>query len=65
MMYLFGHLKIAYIRAVGLVRLATFSSCFGAAITYIATGKVIWPVTLALLLGSLTGAQAGVRIAEK
>ncbi|MEH7345763.1 sulfite exporter TauE/SafE family protein [Bacillus sp. JJ1532] len=65
MLYLFGYLNIAYIRAVGLVRLATFSSCFGAAITYIATGKVIWPVTLALLLGSLSGAQIGVRIAEK
>jgi uncharacterized protein len=65
MFYLFGYLNIAYIRAVGLVRLATFSSCFGAAITYIATGKIIWPFTIALLLGSLTGAQIGVRIAEK
>ncbi|MFD2446931.1 sulfite exporter TauE/SafE family protein [Bacillus sp. CGMCC 1.16607] len=65
MLYLFGYLNIAYIRAVGFVRLATFSSCFGAAITYIATGKIIWPMTLALLLGSLTGAQIGVRIAEK
>jgi uncharacterized protein len=65
MLYLFGYLNIAYIRAVGLVRLATFSSCFGAAITYIVTGKIIWPLTLALLLGSLTGAQIGVRIAEK
>ncbi|MFK9093899.1 sulfite exporter TauE/SafE family protein [Bacillus salipaludis] len=65
MLYLFGYLNIAYIRAVGLVRLATFSSCFGAAITYVATGKIIWPVTLALLLGSLTGAQIGVRIAQK
>lgn len=65
MLYLFGYLNIAYIRAVGLVRLATFSSCFGAAITYIATGKIIWSVTFALLLGSVTGAQIGVRIAKK
>jgi uncharacterized protein len=65
MFYLFGYLNIAYIRAVGLVRLATFSSCFGAAITYIATGKIIWPLTIALLLGSVTGAQIGVRIAQK
>jgi uncharacterized protein len=65
MLYLFGYLNISYIRAVGLVRLATFSSCFGAAITYIATGKIIWPLTFALLLGSLTGAQIGVRIARK
>jgi uncharacterized protein len=65
MFYLFGYLNISYIRAVGFVRLATFSSCFGAAITYISTGKIIWPLTLALLLGSFTGAQIGVRIAEK
>lgn len=65
MLYLFGHLNIAYIRSVGYVRLATFSSCLGAAITYISTGAVIWPVTVALMLGSLTGAQIGVRIADK
>ncbi|MCG7344594.1 TSUP family transporter [Sporosarcina sp. ACRSL] len=65
MLYLFGHLKVAYIRAVGYVRLATFSSCFGAAVTYIAAGKIIWPLTLMLMLGSITGAQTGVRIAEK
>jgi uncharacterized membrane protein YfcA len=65
MLYLFGHLQVAYIRAVGYVRLATFSSCFGASISYIATGKIIWPMTIALLLGSVTGAQLGVRIAQK
>ncbi|MBS4201041.1 sulfite exporter TauE/SafE family protein [Bacillus sp. FJAT-49732] len=65
MFYLFCYLKISYIQAVGLVRLATFSSCFGAAISYIATGKIMWPLTVCLLLGSLTGAQIGVRIAEK
>lgn len=65
MLFLFGHLNIAYIRAVGFVRLATFSSCFGAAATYIAAGEIIWPLTLALLFGSVTGAQLGVRLAEK
>ncbi|WP_043930202.1 sulfite exporter TauE/SafE family protein [Bacillus sp. EB01] len=65
MFYLFSHLNIAYIKAVGLVRLATFSSCIGAAATYIATDKIIWPMTLALMIGSVTGAQMGVRIAEK
>lgn len=64
MLYLFGHLNVSYIRAVGYVRLATFSSCFGAAISYISTGKIIWPITIALLLGSVTGAQIGVRIAK-
>lgn len=65
MLYLFGHLKVAYIRAVAYVRLATFSSCLGAAITYILAGKIIWPLTIMLMLGSITGAQTGVRIAEK
>ncbi|WKA56536.1 sulfite exporter TauE/SafE family protein [Planococcus shixiaomingii] len=65
MLYLFSYLNIAYVRSVGLVRLATFSSCFGAAISYILSGAVIWPLTLALMAGSVTGAQLGVRIAEK
>jgi uncharacterized membrane protein YfcA len=65
LLYLFGHLRIAYIRAIGFVRLATFSSGFGAAISYIAMGKIIWPVAFALMAGSLSGAQIGVRLAEK
>jgi len=65
MLYLFSYLDIAYIRAVGFVRLATFSSCLGAAVTYTLAGHIIWPLTIALMLGSVTGAQTGVRIAEK
>lgn len=65
MLYLFSYLNISYIRAIGFVRLATFASCFGAAATYIVSGDIIWPLTIALLLGSVTGAQTGVRIAEK
>lgn len=65
MLYLFSYLNIAYVKSVGLVRLATFSSCFGAAISYISSGVIIWPLTLALMAGSITGAQVGVRIAEK
>jgi uncharacterized membrane protein YfcA len=65
MLYLFSYLNVAYIKSVGLVRLATLSSCFGAAISYISSGVIIWPLTLALMAGSITGAQLGVRIAEK
>lgn len=65
MLFLFSSLDIAYIRAVGFVRLATFSSCLGAAVTYTLAGHIIWSMTIALMLGSVTGAQAGVRIAEK
>ncbi|MEN2768177.1 sulfite exporter TauE/SafE family protein [Ornithinibacillus xuwenensis] len=65
MFYLFAYLKIDYIRAVAYVRLATFSSCVGAAMMYIVSGKVIWGLTIALLCGSVIGAQIGVRIAAK
>ncbi|RHW40318.1 sulfite exporter TauE/SafE family protein [Neobacillus notoginsengisoli] len=65
MFYLLGYLNISYVKAVGLVRFATFSSCIGAAAMYISTGKIIWPMTFALMAGSVTGAQLGVRIAEK
>ena len=65
MMYLFGFLKVSYIKAIGYVRLASFSSSFGAAITYIFNGHIIWLTTLSLVLGSVTGAQIGVRIAER
>lgn len=65
LLYLFDHMRISYIRAIGFVRLATFSSGFGAAISYIAMGKIIWPIAFALMAGSLSGAQIGVRLAEK
>ncbi len=64
-LYLFGYLKTSYLRAIAYSRLATLSSCFGAAVTYITTGHIIWSYTICLLLGSLSGAQVGVRIAEK
>ena len=65
MMYVLSHIGVSYIRAVGLARIAIFSSCFGASITYIATGKIMWAVTIALLLGSVSGAQIGVHLARK
>ena len=64
-MYLYASQKIAYLRAVGLARIGVFASCFGSAITYISTGKIIWPLTLALMLGAIVGAQLGVRLARK
>lgn len=64
-MYLYASQKISYIRAVGLARVGVFASCFGSAITYIATGKILWPLTIALMLGSIVGAQFGVRLARK
>lgn len=65
LLYLFSHLRVTYIRAIGFVRLANVSSGFGAAISYIAMGKIIWPIVFALMAGSLTGAQIGIRLAQK
>jgi len=64
-MYVYASQKIAYIRAIGLARVGVFASCFGSAITYIATGKIHWPLTIALMTGAIIGAQIGVRIARK
>ncbi|GGA41884.1 sulfite exporter TauE/SafE family protein [Psychrobacillus lasiicapitis] len=64
-MYMYASQKIAYIRAVGLSRIGVFASCFGASITYISTGKIIWPLTIALMIGAIVGAQLGVRLARK
>ncbi|WP_010097303.1 sulfite exporter TauE/SafE family protein [Ornithinibacillus scapharcae] len=65
MFYLFAFLKVDYLKAVGYVRLATFSSCIGAAAMYISSGKILWGLTLTLLCGSVIGAQIGIRLAEK
>lgn len=65
LLYLFNQLRISYMRSIGFMRLATFSSGLGAAISFIVMGKIIWPIALVLVLGSLSGAQIGVRIAEK
>lgn len=64
-LYLYARLKVSYLRAVGLSRIMIFSSCFGASISYISTGKIIWPLTIVLMLGSISGAQLGVRLARK
>lgn len=64
-MYLYASQKIAYIRAVGLARIGVFASCFGASITYISTGKIIWPLTIALMIGAIVGAHLGLHLARK
>lgn len=39
--------------------------CSGAAVTYIATGKIEWSMTLALMVGSIFGAQIGILLSRK
>nr|WP_027964461.1 sulfite exporter TauE/SafE family protein [Halalkalibacillus halophilus] len=65
MMHYFSFIKISYMKSIGLARAATFSSCFGAALSYIAAGDILWGLTICLLFGSLTGAQVGVRLASR
>lgn len=64
-LYTYAHEKIAYIKAVGLSRIGVFAMCSGAAIIYIATGKIEWSLTLILMLGSVIGAQIGIVLARK
>lgn len=64
-LYTYAHEKISYIKAVGLSRVGVFAMCSGAAITYIATGKIDWPLTLILMVGSTIGAQIGIVLARK
>lgn len=64
-LYTYAHEKISYIKAVGLSRVGVFAMCSGAAITYIATGKIEWPLTLILMIGSTIGAQIGLVLARK
>jgi len=64
-LYTYAHEKISYLKAVGLSRVGVFAMCSGAAITYIATGKIEWPLTLVLMIGSVVGAQIGIILARK
>ncbi len=64
-LYTYAHEKLSYIKAVGLSRVGVFAMCSGAAITYIATGKIEWPLTIVLMLGSIIGAQIGIVLARK
>lgn len=64
-LYTYAYEKIAYLKAVALTRVGVFAMCSGAAVTYIATGKIAWPMTLALMAGSIIGAQIGIRLARK
>lgn len=64
-LYTYAHEKLSYIKAVGLSRVGVFAMCSGAAITYIATGKIEWPLTMVLMVGSIIGAQIGIILARK
>lgn len=62
--YTFANEKLTYMKSVLLGRVGVFSTCAGAAIVYISSGYIIWHETLFLTLGSIIGAQIGLRLAR-
>lgn len=64
LLYLFGSEKLTYMKAVLLGRVGIFSSCTGAAIMYIFTGHIMWYETVFLMIGSIIGAQIGMKLAR-
>lgn len=65
LMFLFLNQGMAHLRAIAFSRFNTFLSCFGAFISYAYMGHMLWDAAILLALGSITGAQLGVRVAEK
>ena len=63
--YAFANEKLTYMKSVLLGRVGVFSTCAGAAIVYISSGYIIWHETLFLTLGSIIGAQIGLRLARR
>ncbi|TLS37976.1 sulfite exporter TauE/SafE family protein [Pseudalkalibacillus caeni] len=64
-LHLFRHYNMDYLCSIALTRFNTFLSCIGAMVTYILSGHMVWSVAIPLALGSITGAQIGVRLAAK
>lgn len=65
LMHVFHHEGIPYISSVGLTRINTFVSSVGATVIFLTQGFLIWSVVLPLMIGSVIGAQAAIRIADK
>ena len=62
--YLFANEKLTYMKCVLLGRVGVFSTCLGAAIIYISSGYILWYETIFLTVGSILGAQIGMRLAR-
>ncbi len=64
-MNLFRHVGISYLASIGLTRFNTFLSCTGAVVVYFFSGHLNMMIAIPLAIGSITGAQISVRIADK
>lgn len=62
--YVFASEKLTYMKCVLLGRVGVFSTCLGAAIVYISSGYILWYETLFLTVGSILGAQIGMRLVQ-
>ncbi|NNU82411.1 sulfite exporter TauE/SafE family protein [Geobacillus sp. BMUD] len=65
LMYAYLRAGMDYLSAMALTRFQTFISCFGALASYLYSGHVNWRIAPFLAMGSLIGAQASVRVAQK
>ncbi|MEO4052921.1 TSUP family transporter [Solibacillus sp. CAU 1738] len=65
LLYIYAGEKLSYMKAVVLGRVGIFATCFGAAITYVLSGQILWTETIFLMLGSIIGSQAGIILARK
>ncbi|MEW5322493.1 sulfite exporter TauE/SafE family protein [Geobacillus thermoleovorans] len=65
LMYAYLRAGMDYLSAMALTRFQTFISCFGALTSYLYSGHVNWHIAPFLAIGSLIGAQASVRVAQK
>lgn len=62
--YVFASEKLTYMKCVLLGRVGVFSTCLGAAIVYILSGYILWYETVFLTVGSILGAQIGMRLVQ-
>ncbi|MCA0987883.1 sulfite exporter TauE/SafE family protein [Guptibacillus algicola] len=64
-MHLFRQSGLSYLFSIGLTRFNTFLSCTGAVLVYFMSGHLNMAIAIPLAIGSITGAQISVRIADK
>ncbi|WP_169525151.1 sulfite exporter TauE/SafE family protein [Pseudalkalibacillus hwajinpoensis] len=64
-MHLFRQVGISYLTSIGLTRFNTFLSCTGAVVVYFFSGHLNMMIAIPLAVGSITGAQLSIRIADK
>lgn len=65
LMHSFMNAGFSFLTSIGLTRLQTFSSCIVSFMVYLSLGHFDWRVGVSLGIGSVLGAQAAIRVADK